>query len=72
MDELLLIKRSLKSDCEAAREVRPITRPIARFPIPRLLTLSSQVSDHGVELQPFRIRSLGLATNLSRAVFSTH
>jgi len=37
----------------SAYEVRPITRPIARFPIPRLRTLSSQVSDHGVELMLF-------------------
>ena len=43
--------------------MRPITRSISRFPIPRLLNLLNQMSDNGDELRPFRVRALLLEPN---------
>ena len=40
----------------AAYKVRPITRGMTRFSIPRVLNLSCQAFEHGVELSPFVYR----------------
>jgi len=51
----------------AAYDLRSITQSISRFQIPRLLTLSSSVSQQGVEIWPFSVRAPRLASNFSRA-----
>ena len=51
----------------AAYKVRPITRGMTRFSIPRVLNLSCQAFEHGVVLWPLSVRAPVLASNFSRA-----